>query len=127
MFTRKRGLERKKNKMASSCSVTQWTKYLGNIPPLTFDSVDAWAKKSAKIPLSQQKKGYSNFIEGYVHDVEGTWFYVVCFVSLLCPKTSARGIHYYYWCTGSAPPVGTQTALHKADITCHTPCRLWLP
>ncbi|CAH1263739.1 SNW1 [Branchiostoma lanceolatum] len=57
--------------MAAASSVSSWTKYLGNVPPLSYSIVEEWANNTAKIPCSQQKKGYSNYIEEYVHDVEG--------------------------------------------------------
>jgi hypothetical protein len=49
-----------------------WTKNMQGLPSLHQDLVDDWANNEAKIPRSKQTKGYSNFVEGYVHNVEGT-------------------------------------------------------
>ena len=50
---------------------TIWTTNIHSLPPVTQDLVDDWANNTAKIPRSKQAKGYSNFVEGYIHDVEG--------------------------------------------------------
>lgn len=64
------------DKMADSpAGVSTWSKSLACFPPITQQAVDDWADKDAKIPRSKQHKGYSNFIEGYIHDVEGTFTY----------------------------------------------------
>jgi hypothetical protein len=62
-----------------------WTKNLDNFPLITQDIVDTWANESAKIPRAKQQKGYSNFIEGYIHDVEGKLIY--------CPIIAHRVVH----------------------------------
>jgi len=51
------------------------------IPP---KDVEDWAEKDAKIPKRKQHKGYSNFIEGYIHDVEGT--FTCSFIALFLTK-----------------------------------------
>lgn len=53
-------------------TVNMWSRNLENFPPITQAVVDIWANEDAKIPRAKQEKGYSNFIEGYIHDVEGT-------------------------------------------------------
>ncbi|CAC5392535.1 unnamed protein product [Mytilus coruscus] len=50
---------------ASDGSSAVWTLSLRNVPPFTQAEVDKWANDSAKM-----QKAYSNFIEGYVHDIE---------------------------------------------------------
>jgi hypothetical protein len=60
--------------MASGSS---WSRSLVNFPHLTQDVVDKWANEDAKLPRSKQQKGYSNFIEGYIHEVEGKLMYVL--------------------------------------------------
>ena len=42
-----------------------------NIWSKNLDNFDIWANEKAMIPRAKQEKGYSNFIEGYIHDVEG--------------------------------------------------------
>ncbi len=71
-FNRKRGLAiKRQSTMASGVFFPSWTKSLSDVPPLTQSVVDEWANGTAKIPRAKQQKGYSNFIEGYVHNVEG--------------------------------------------------------
>lgn len=48
-----------------------WTKLLKNVPILTQIGIEKWANECARIPRSQQRKGYSNFAENYIHDIEG--------------------------------------------------------
>ena len=52
-------------------AVTVWTTNLSSLPKLTVDYVEKWANNDCKIPRAVLLKGYSNWIEGYVHDVEG--------------------------------------------------------
>ncbi|XP_078699508.1 uncharacterized protein LOC144926517 [Branchiostoma floridae x Branchiostoma belcheri] len=56
--------------MAAPSASTTWSRNLARVPPLTQQIVDDWANETAKIPRAKQTKGYSNFIEGYIHDVE---------------------------------------------------------
>ena len=48
-----------------------WSKNLENLPQITQAAVDNWANEEASIPGAKQQKGCSNFVEGYIHDVEG--------------------------------------------------------
>jgi hypothetical protein len=50
---------------------SNWSKNLKDIPEISHEYIDNWAEKDEKIPKAKQHKGYSNFVEGYVHDVEG--------------------------------------------------------
>ncbi|CAC5409003.1 unnamed protein product [Mytilus coruscus] len=67
---------------ASDGSSAVWTLSLRHVPPFTQAEVDKWANDSAKVPRAKMQKAYSNFIEGYVHDIE------VVFVDIGC-----------YWCS----------------------------
>ncbi|CAC5409004.1 unnamed protein product [Mytilus coruscus] len=67
---------------ASDGSSAVWTLSLRHVPPFTQAEVDKWANYSAKVPRAKMQKAYSNFIEGYVHDIE------VVFVDIGC-----------YWCS----------------------------
>lgn len=49
----------------------KWTTNLLLLPPITAALIDKWADEKHRIPKLVQTKGYSNWIEGYVHDVEG--------------------------------------------------------
>ncbi|KAI8516315.1 hypothetical protein Bbelb_048960 [Branchiostoma belcheri] len=69
ILDRKRGRVGKQ-KMAAPSASTTWSRNLARVPPLTQQIVDDWANETAKIPRAKQTKGYSNFIEGYIHDVE---------------------------------------------------------
>lgn len=51
--------------------IMTWSRDLSSVPDINQVLVDEWANKEAKIPRATQTKGYSNFIEGYIHDVEG--------------------------------------------------------
>ncbi|CAC5366231.1 unnamed protein product [Mytilus coruscus] len=55
---------------ASNGSSAVWTLSLRHVPPFTQAEVDKWANDSAKVPRAKMQKAYSNFIEGYVHDIE---------------------------------------------------------
>ncbi|CAC5380290.1 unnamed protein product [Mytilus coruscus] len=55
---------------ASYGSSAVWTLSLRHVPPFTQAEVDKWANDSAKVPRAKMQKAYSNFIEGYVHDIE---------------------------------------------------------
>ena len=50
-----------------------WSKSLKNLPKLSLRFVDEWAKQEAKVPKKVLIRGYSNFCEGYVFDVEGLY------------------------------------------------------
>ena len=52
--------------MASS----SWSRNLQSVPDISQELIVNWAE-TGKIPKAKQQKGYSNFIEGYIHDVEG--------------------------------------------------------
>ena len=53
----------------SSC----WSKSLKNLLNLSLRFVDEWAKEEAKVPKKVLIRGYSNFCEGYIFDVEGLY------------------------------------------------------
>ena len=73
----------------ASAIMSGWTKNLAGFPKLTQSIVDVRANETARIPRAKQTKGYSNFIEGYIHDVEGTaeFCYSVITVILICDIT----------------------------------------
>lgn len=50
-----------------------WSKNLQHVPHITQDKVEKWANETAKIPRSKQQKGYGNFIEGFIHEVESKY------------------------------------------------------
>ena len=50
------------------------------LPALTQQIVDQWANLECRIPKAKQQKGYSNWIEGYLYEIEGT-----CTLPLLSP------------------------------------------
>ena len=54
-----------------------WTTNLSDIPTLTMDGVEKWASKDCNIPRAVLLKGYSNWVEGYIHDVEGRFFFCI--------------------------------------------------
>ncbi|XP_078316084.1 uncharacterized protein LOC111099429 isoform X2 [Crassostrea virginica] len=54
----------------SKLETKKWSQNLRLVPPLSQDIIDNWADSVARIPRAKQSKGYSNFIEGYIHDVE---------------------------------------------------------
>ena len=64
----------------SACS-SVWSQSLACVPRITTEFVDKWADNEAKIPKSKQTKGYSNWLEGYIHDVEGSFVTVTVEVS----------------------------------------------
>lgn len=41
------------------------------LPELTVQNVEQWANMDGNIPRAVLLKGYSNWVEGYIHDVEG--------------------------------------------------------
>ncbi|KAJ8011904.1 hypothetical protein DPEC_G00063150 [Dallia pectoralis] len=47
-----------------------WTNNLSCLPELTIQSVEQWASTDYNIPRAVLIKGYSNWIEGYIHDIE---------------------------------------------------------
>ena len=55
----------------SNLETKKWSQNLRLVPPISQDIIDNWADSVARIPRAKQSKGYSNFIEGYIHDVEG--------------------------------------------------------
>ena len=50
---------------------------------ITQQMVDDWADKASAIPKATQQKGYSNFIEGYIFNVEGNFTFVI-FAPVTC-------------------------------------------
>ena len=56
-----------------------WSKSLKNLPALSLRFVDEWAKQEAKVPKKVSIRGYSNFCEGYIFDVEGLYRQNVAF------------------------------------------------
>lgn len=48
-----------------------WTTNLTGLPELTVQNVEQWANMDGNIPRAVLLKGYSNWVEGYIHDVEG--------------------------------------------------------
>ena len=67
----------------------RWTQNLGTLPAISYIQVEEWANDGENIPKRIQTKGYSNWIEGYIHDVEGKQTHVVhrtCTVHRTCPS-----------------------------------------
>ena len=54
---------------------TIWCKNLAYLPRITHAVVDSWANDEARIPRSKHQQGYSNWIEGYLIDIEGKWVF----------------------------------------------------
>ena len=70
-----------------------WSRNLRYLPRLSQADVDLRADNDAKIPRSKQQRGYSNWIEGYVHDVEGKY----CISSIVywrCDKQNYQNLYY---------------------------------
>ena len=65
-----------------------------NLPKLSLRFVDEWAKQEAKVPKKVLIRGYSNFCEGYIFDVEGLYRQNVAFseVSEVCDVCNST--HY---------------------------------
>lgn len=58
--------------MATSISsVETWTKSLKYVPELGLDFAKKWGSEEVKVPRKIQARGYGNFCEGYIFDVEG--------------------------------------------------------
>ena len=66
----------------SKLETKKWSQNLSLVPPISQDIIDNWADSVARIPRAKQSKGYSNFIEGYIHDVEGMWKHSVIDLSI---------------------------------------------
>ncbi|CAL8235896.1 unnamed protein product [Arctogadus glacialis] len=49
-----------------------WTTNLSCLPELSITNVEQWASTDCNIPRAVLLKGYSNWIEGFIHDIEGT-------------------------------------------------------
>ena len=68
-------------------SSSTWTKSLKGLPSFTQDDVDKWANTEANIPKAKQSKAYSNFVEGYIHDIECKYVTTkrkVCYIENMC-------------------------------------------
>lgn len=48
-----------------------WTTNLKLLPRFTLFDVEKWAEDGCRIPRAVLLKGYSNWIEGYITDIEG--------------------------------------------------------
>ena len=57
--------------MAESSSSAAWSKSLKNIPYFDSSFIEKWLEKDGKVPKKVISRGYSNFCEGYIFDVEG--------------------------------------------------------
>ena len=57
--------------MEETSSSTAWSKSLKSIPYLDSSFIDKWLEKDGKVPKKVISRGYSNFCEGYIFDVEG--------------------------------------------------------
>ena len=55
----------------SKLETKKWSKNLRHAQPISQDTIDDWADSVARISRAEQSKGYSNFIGGNIHDVEG--------------------------------------------------------
>ena len=64
-------------------TVPIWSRNLRNVPEISNEYIDKWAEKDEKIPKAKQHKGYSNFVEGYVHDVEGKQYVLTMLACLI--------------------------------------------
>lgn len=56
----------------SSDTKSAWTRSLASVPELTDGIINTWSG-SCEVPKKSLKRGYSNFAEGYVHEVEGSF------------------------------------------------------
>ena len=63
------------------------------LPRISQSHVDLWADRDAKNPRSKQQRGYSNWIEGYLHDVEGKYC-ISSIVSWRCDKQNYQNLYY---------------------------------
>lgn len=48
-----------------------WCKNLEKVPSITQTMIEKWANDTVRIPRAKQIEGYTYFIDGYIHDVEG--------------------------------------------------------
>ena len=55
----------------SKLETKKWSQNRKLAPPISQDIIDNGADSVARIPRAKQSKGYSNFIGGNIHDVEG--------------------------------------------------------
>ena len=46
-------------------------------------STNGWGKKMKKITKAKRLKGYGDFVEGYVHDVEGKQYVLTMLAQLV--------------------------------------------
>ncbi len=85
------------NRTSQQQDMAVWTTNLSCFP-LTANVMESWADEGSKIPRSILLKGYSNWVEGYIHDVEGKniVFRLSCEASFslaccICGGTRVRG------------------------------------
>ena len=57
--------------MEETSSSTAWSKSLKSIPYFDSSFIDKWLETDGKVPKKVISRGYSNFWEGYIFDVEG--------------------------------------------------------
>ena len=55
---------------AARQEIERWSQNLCSVPSISFQQIDKWADENVNIPKRIQNKGYSNWIEGYIHDIE---------------------------------------------------------
>ena len=87
---RKRGEAGKPSGVPNSGTEEKHALYL---PRISQSHVDLWADTDAKIHRSKQQRGYSNWIEGYVQDVEGKYC-ISSIVSWRCDKQNYQNLYY---------------------------------
>ena len=67
---------------------------MSSVPPIYFEQMENWADDNVNIPKRIQKKGYSNWIEGYIHDIQGKLgCNVTVYKDLLSVQCSADRCH----------------------------------
>ncbi|KAM7426763.1 hypothetical protein ABFA07_015311 [Porites harrisoni] len=57
--------------MAEGLLSAAWSKSLKGIPYFDSSFIEKWLEKDGKVPKKVITRGYSNFCEGYIFDVEG--------------------------------------------------------
>ena len=61
--------------MAEGLLSAAWSKSLKGIPYFDSSFIEKWLEKDGKVPKKVITRGYSNFCEGYIFDVEGKFLY----------------------------------------------------
>lgn len=60
--------------MAEGGFSAAWSKSLRNVPFFDASFIETWLETDGEVPKKVVTRGYSNFCEGYIFDVEGKSF-----------------------------------------------------